>query len=72
MTHFKLTVVRKDGITHSSEFSGWFAEPAMCNYFKQATEDSRTLVAVVYEGAKSDNSSEIIWHPRQSFNIDEA
>lgn len=69
MTHFKLTVIRTDGIAHTSEFSGWHAETAYCRFFKEACEDERTLVAVVFEGVKSQNSSDIVWHPRQSFNV---
>jgi hypothetical protein len=69
MTHFKLVVVRKDGISHDSQFSGWHAETAMCRFFKEATEDKRTLVAVVYEGVQSPHSSDIQWTPRQSFKI---
>lgn len=72
MSHFKLTVVRKDGITHESTFGGWFAETAVHKFFDEMKGNGRTLAAVIYEGVQSPNSSDIVWTPRTSFNIDEA
>jgi hypothetical protein len=65
MTHFKLTVVRIDGLTHESEFSGWHAETAMIRFRDEAKGDKRTLAYSVFEGEKSPHSSDIVWHPRE-------
>jgi hypothetical protein len=71
MSFFKLIVVRKDGIIHTSQFSGWFAETACYKHFNDVKQHDKTLVAVIFDGISSENSSDVIWTPRTSVNVDE-
>lgn len=47
-TH-RLVVVRTDGLTHSSDFSGWHSETAAFRYFNEAIDDKRTVAAYVFQ-----------------------
>jgi len=64
---FKLIVVRTDGITHESEFRGWFAETTAYNCFKSMRYDEkRTQSVFIYAGHKSPDSSDIVWTLRDT------
>lgn len=50
MTMKRLIVVRSDGVSHSSDFSGWHSETGAFHFFNEAKADKRTLYAAVLEG----------------------
>lgn len=58
---FKIVIVRKDSITHESEFRGWFAETYGFKCFTDMKQDNRTQSAFLYRGHKSPDSSDIVW-----------
>lgn len=60
MTAYRVTVIRNDGLTHSTDVSGWSAEPTMLNLRKQALNDTRTVTVVVFEQDKETWS--VLWH----------
>lgn len=57
----KLIVVRDDGVSHTSDFDGWYAETACFAYFKDVQCDTRTLYAVVLHGHESVFSPRAEW-----------
>lgn len=50
----RLAVVRKDGIIHHTDVTGWHAESVMVGLYKAAQDDQRTLSAAWFEGPATD------------------
>lgn len=46
-TKYVLTVVRSDGVSHSSSYLGWYRESSSDRDFDDVTQDKRTLYACV-------------------------
>lgn len=57
---FKVVVVRKDGLTHDSEFHGWFAEVYGFKCFNDIKQEPRTLSAYLFRGHK-DRDDKTVW-----------
>lgn len=61
MPHFKLIVIRKDGIHYESTFGGWHAETAAYATTNTVKADTKTLMSALYSGRTSKNSDDIVW-----------
>lgn len=64
MTHHRLTVVRSDGVSHTSDFIGWHSETGVYHYFNEAKRDTRTLAAIVFQSADEGKT----WYCRSQFD----
>lgn len=48
-TGYRVTIVRKDGITHSTDVIGYSAETAMLAIRRSATNDQHTIAIHIFE-----------------------
>jgi hypothetical protein len=67
MSHFKISVVRRDGVSHESTFGGWFAETAMIAQLEAVKADKKTLFVATFEGIERDGIDGIAWAVRGTF-----
>lgn len=66
-SNFKLVVIRADGLSYESTFGGWHAETACFHFYNVLQEDKRVIAAYVFDGHKSEHSSDIVYYPRTAY-----
>ena len=67
MSAYRLIVVRCDGVSHSSDFTGWHGETAAFRYFNEAKQDRRTNFAIVFE-SKQPEDERPAWYARAEYH----
>lgn len=67
MSHFKISVIRRDGVAHESTFGGWFAETAMIAQLDAVKADPKTLFVATFDGVERAGIDKIAWAVRGTF-----